>query len=215
MPTDRKLLVGAVSLVRGKVRGDIQEGSLARDEVEALMGEEYFEGGPFRRVGVIIRYGEQTNLEPEYQRIRAIDGELPIAYELDMEILKPARGEDLRAIFRQSLIEVLIAVAKKYDRPHDRLLAAEPRQMVRDRLEAGLGHHVPDEEDVHRPAVQARIPGGGKALRRGGTNRRGAGPRAEFPTAMPFSRSVLKPGMLQVGAGPGWFTTPSPGEGSR
>lgn len=146
MDMDRRLLVGAVSLVRGRVRGDIQAGSEARDKVEALLGDAYFADGPFRRVGVIIRYGERTNLEPECQRIRKVDGELPIAFELDMAVLRKLRGDELREFFRQALIEVLIGVARKYDRPCESLIAAwRPEVIPRENIDTDDAFRMEDE----------------------------------------------------------------------
>jgi hypothetical protein len=116
MATDRKILVGAVSLVRGRVRGDLTALSRMRDDLEALMVPEFFENAPFQRVGVIFRYGERTCLGPEYQRIGTFDGirELPIAVELEMSVLRKASPEELFAIFRQALLDALIAVADEY-----------------------------------------------------------------------------------------------------
>jgi hypothetical protein len=126
MATDRKLLASAVSLVPGKVRGDIAAGSRARDEVESLLVPEFFEKAPFDRVGVIFRYGERTRLTPEYQRIGTFDGirELPIAIELEMNRLRRIPPEEVYRILKQVLMDALLAVADKYGLRAERLREA-------------------------------------------------------------------------------------------
>lgn len=134
MASDRKLLVGAVSLVQGEVPDDISAGTQARDEVTELLGPEYFEGAPFQQIGVIIRYGEHTNLGLEYVRLQAKQSYLDISVRVEMALLQRAADSgDLVALFRQALIEALIAVAWKYERPCEPLLAVSrpelfPRQ---------------------------------------------------------------------------------------
>lgn len=123
MGSNRRLLASAVSLVPGRVRGDIAAGSRARDEVEVLLEPEFFENAPFDQVGVILRYGERTSLKPEYDRVETHDGirELPIAVELEMSVLRKANPEEVFAIFRQALLDALTAVADKYGLQADRL----------------------------------------------------------------------------------------------
>src|SRR6267378_3764286 len=103
MSSLRKLNLGMVSSVRGRIRGVIPIASKARDEVEALLDDEFFEAAPFDSIGIIIRAGEKTKISPEYQRIT--QGELPVAIELRMETLRKAGGEELAIILRWALLE--------------------------------------------------------------------------------------------------------------
>jgi hypothetical protein len=122
--TDKpKLQTSAVSLVRGRVRDSIARQTQARDEVGTLLTPDFFENAPFDQVGVMFRYGERTHLEPEYQRIVRVGSvrELPIAVELDMEVLRRAKAEEVYAIFKQALLDALLAIAAKYGLPAERL----------------------------------------------------------------------------------------------
>jgi AraC-like DNA-binding protein len=125
MRSKRKLNLGAVSLVRGRVKGDIPIASMVRDEVEALLDSEFFEDAPFDSIGLIIRYGSKTNLSPEYQPIE--NGELPVAIEVSMESLRKAKNDELARIFRWALLEALLAIAEKY-RLHDARLLTEKQK---------------------------------------------------------------------------------------
>jgi immunity protein 39 of polymorphic toxin system len=126
MATDRKLLASAVSLVRGRVRGDLAALTRVKDELEALLVPEFFENAPFQRVGVIIRYGKRTSLQPEYQRIGTFEGirELPVAIEVEMDRLRRMEPEEVYAIFRQAVLDLLIAIAEKYGLRSERLREA-------------------------------------------------------------------------------------------
>ena len=139
MAHNRKLLVGIVGLVPGKVRNDVGAGTAARDLVEPLLVEDgWFEAAPFATVGLIIRYGERSQLEPTYQRIRGTHRELPISIELPMKALQRADAEQLTRIFAAAMIEALLSVAAKYRLPDARL-----REKKED-----LGVHLPGHRHV-------------------------------------------------------------------
>lgn len=140
MSSKRKLNLGAVSLVRGRVKDDISTASKVRDEIEAMLDPEFFRGAPFDSIGVIIRYGSRTDLSPEYQRIE--QGELPVAVELTMETLRKAKGDELARIFRWALVETLLAIAEKYRLPNARLLAEKQKDSGNQRADVSL--EIPD-----------------------------------------------------------------------
>lgn len=123
---DHKLVVAAVALCPGRVRGSIAAGTRARDEVEALLLPEFFHGAPFDFVSVVLRCGERTQLQPRYQRIGTYQGmrELPITLELEMNRLRRIKEEEVYAIYRQALLDALIAVAAKYGLQAERLQQA-------------------------------------------------------------------------------------------
>jgi len=118
----RRLNLGIVSLVRGRVKHDISIASKVRDQVEAILDAEFFEGAPFDTIGVIIRYGSKTELRPEYQPIEL--GELPVAVEIDMQDLRKIEEDELERVFRGALLEALLAISEKYKLPKTKLLEA-------------------------------------------------------------------------------------------
>ena len=124
----RKLLVGMVSLVPGRVHGSIPAATRARDEVEALLPPSFLDGAPFQQIALIIRYGEEHDLRPEYQRIKS--GALDIAVELEMAVLRKAQPDEVFRRFRHAILEAVIAVAEKYDLPHQELYEARAQSEV-------------------------------------------------------------------------------------
>ena len=131
----RKLNLGMVSLVPGRIRGAIPVSSKVRDELEALLDAKFFEGAAFDGIGIIIRVGRKTNLSPEYQPIE--QHELPVAIELPMSRLSKAKGDELASIFRWALLEALLAVAEKYKLPTSRLLAKKQKDLGSDKPAGG------------------------------------------------------------------------------
>lgn len=120
--SSRKLLVGAVGLVPGRIRGDIPAASRAQAEVESLIPEDFFDQAPFRQIGVIIRYGSGTDLALEYQQLH--EQELPVAVQVDMQTLRKAEGEGLHLKYRQILLSILVSIGQKFSLPHESLLEA-------------------------------------------------------------------------------------------
>lgn len=101
-----------VSLVPGRVPGDIEEATKARDHVESILNDSFFERAPFKQIGVIIRYGQRSDYKPEYEPIKR--GELPIAVEAELSSLRKLRGSELCQMFQLILLEALIDVGEKY-----------------------------------------------------------------------------------------------------
>jgi hypothetical protein len=120
-------IVGAVALVKGKLKnsklvskvdkhldGIIQSKNLIEKEI------------PFSWIGLIYRYGSKNDLNLDFQRIDKKDGELPIALELDMEILQWADQNNLdllHDIFMIAALEALIQVCDKYKLPKEAIIA--------------------------------------------------------------------------------------------
>jgi hypothetical protein len=124
----RKLNLGAVSLVPGRVKDDIRVLTEVRDQVELLLDNEFFENAPFECVGVIMRYGTKTSLIPEYQPVA--HEELPVAIELSMDQLRSAvrsKNDELARIFKSTLLETLLSIAERYNLPRDRLWAEKKK----------------------------------------------------------------------------------------
>ncbi len=120
-PFDRRISCGATDLVKGRVKNDGKIRINIKTHLEVfLKAHNYFQGAPFLWVGLSYRYGIKNDLKLEFQRINKTHGDLPVALELDMEILKWADQNDLELlhdIFLIAALEALIQVAQKYKLP--------------------------------------------------------------------------------------------------
>lgn len=116
----RNLVVGAVSLIKCRVKNDGQAALAARNEIEpALEAHGYLNNAPFRTVSLIIRYGERDNLNPE---IGEVDGQrfvLPVSVELSAHRIEKLNIETLTEEYRSVMIEVLCDVAANFDLPFE------------------------------------------------------------------------------------------------
>ena len=124
MVNDRRLNLGAVSLVKGRVRNDIPTMTSVRDEFESILAlSGWFPAAPFKSIGLILRYGTNTNLVPVFLRIHKPSAELEIAVELNMEELRGAHRQSgkLESLVRAAISGALLAVAAKYGLPKDAL----------------------------------------------------------------------------------------------
>jgi len=124
MAEQRILLIGGVSLVKGRVR----EAGLAMkeicDEMEPMLKEIGFvNDAPFKTVNLIIRFGEKTDLTPDYGPIDKRHSELPVAVEMELASLRVASKDVVKSAFVKATIDVLIDVAKRYDLPSQPLEA--------------------------------------------------------------------------------------------
>lgn len=120
MAHDRKLVLGAVALVRKRVRNTRPAADMAREAIEPILVKSgWFPDAPFRWVGIIFRYGLVTDPDPEFGQIHPDERDLPIARELDVnELLAVHRDVDaLARHFRIRTLECLLAVATRYDLP--------------------------------------------------------------------------------------------------
>ena len=117
MTTKRHILIGAVALVKGKVREDGKVMVSICDEFEQyFISNKLLEGAPFQVVSLIIRYGNQAG-EPEIGKINKKYSELEVAVGLPMEEIKKLKYDDLRERIRNVTLDAMIAVSKKYDLP--------------------------------------------------------------------------------------------------
>jgi len=124
MVNNRRLNLGAVALVKGKVRDSIPTMTAVRDEFESVLSRSaWFPSAPFKSIGLIIRYATKRNLKPEFLRIHRPSGELEIAVELSMEELRGAHKEQgkLESLVRIAISEALLGVAEKYELPKDEI----------------------------------------------------------------------------------------------
>jgi hypothetical protein len=125
-PFDRRIGFLGIALVFGRLKNT----GKAWDAIEIpldhlLRSNDYFKGAPFLYVQLAFRYGIKNNLNLEFERINKQYGALPVALELDMEILQWADKNNLELlqdIFMIASLEALIQVAKKYKLPLEPLL---------------------------------------------------------------------------------------------
>ena len=117
-------IYGAVALVKGRVKNCLKVMSRVDKYLDNLVYIKKFmeDPLPFKWVGLLFRYGIKNDLKVEFQRIHKKDGDLPIALELDMEILQWADKNNLELlhdIFMIAALEALIQVGEKYKLPTD------------------------------------------------------------------------------------------------
>ncbi|HBV20919.1 MAG TPA: hypothetical protein DEF07_04265 [Nitrosomonas sp.] len=124
MIEQRILLIGGVSLVKGRVK---ESGLVMKeicDELEPMLQEIGFvDNAPFKTVSMIIRFGEKTDLTPDYDPINKRYSELPVAVEMELASLRIASKETLKNAFVKATIDVLIDIARKYNLPCESLEA--------------------------------------------------------------------------------------------
>ena len=115
---DRKLVIGMVAKVPGRVRHAIWAANEVRNQLEeVLISENFFEGAPFNWVGLILRYGLANSDEPEYQPINKEHGDLPITMELDIGDLLNAEKEEVKRIFYVATLKALVHVGERHCLP--------------------------------------------------------------------------------------------------
>ncbi len=124
MVDQRILLIGGVSLVRGRVR---EAGPVMReicDELEPMLqGIGFLDKAPFKTISMIIRFGEKDDLTPQYDRINARHSELLVGVELELSGLRTASKDVVKAAFVTATIDVLLDVSEKYGLPNSPLKA--------------------------------------------------------------------------------------------
>ena len=116
----RNLVVGAVELIKCRLKGDGQAALKARNELEPeLQKNGFLNTAPFQTISLILRYGERDNLNPDIGDVDVRRSVLPVAVELDGMRLKTVSQEDMAEEFREVMIEVLCDVAANFDLPFE------------------------------------------------------------------------------------------------
>jgi hypothetical protein len=118
MTSRRNLLIGAVGLVKGKVRDDGKAMLSICNELEPYFkSHRLLHGAPFSCISLILRYGTTTSERPEIGKIDERHSELHVAYELPINDLRLLDYDKLRARLREATIESLVAIARKFGLP--------------------------------------------------------------------------------------------------
>lgn len=120
-----RFYVGMAALVPGRVRGDIPAASAVKEEIDSLLSDSFFQNAPFKRIGLMIRYGTKTDLEPKYHALHK--DELPITVEVEMSEIRKFRGDALVEAFREIVLEALIRVAARYGLSAEKLISLRDR----------------------------------------------------------------------------------------
>ena len=128
MSDQRILLIGGISLIKGRVREAGMAMKEICDDLEPLLKEIGFvDNAPFDTVSMIIRFGEKTDFTPNYEPINKRYGELPVAIEMELSGLRIASKDMVKSAFVKAVIDVLCDVAKKYDLPLEPLEIIKPQ----------------------------------------------------------------------------------------
>ena len=116
----REILIGAVGLVKGRVRDDgkvmVATCDVLEPEFEATR---YLESAPFDVISLIFRYGMKWGTETEIGRINR-HKELEVAVELPMSEVRAMNFDVLFETIMGATLQALISVGKKYDLPIER-----------------------------------------------------------------------------------------------
>lgn len=110
----RKLLIGAVGLVKGSVRNGGKAMVAVCDEFEPKLDQSDFLGmAPFKVISLILKYGTEWGM-PQIGRINKSHSELEVAVEIPMVEVRMLDEAELIEVVRNAVIETLRAVATKY-----------------------------------------------------------------------------------------------------
>ncbi|CAO5682730.1 MAG: hypothetical protein HEEMFOPI_01770 [Holosporales bacterium] len=122
-PFDRRISFCAAALVKGRIYDDFNCWDKIKTYLNILLKKtEYFQTDKFLYVQLLYRYGIKNNLKVDFGRINKKYGDLPIAVELDMEILMWADKNNidlLHDIFMIAALEALIQVCNRYKLPKE------------------------------------------------------------------------------------------------
>jgi len=127
-PFDRRISCGGTALVKGRLRNHGKLWNKIFDEtLDAIIRQhDLFKNMPFLWIDLSYRYGIKNDLKLHFMRIDKSYGMLPIALELDMEVLQWADQNNLNLlhdIFMIAALEALLQVAQKYKLPMELFLA--------------------------------------------------------------------------------------------
>lgn len=115
MNNQRHILVGAVSLVKGKVRNDGMAMVAVCDALEPVVAD-WLANAPFKTVSLIIRYGSEGTDEVDIGPIDSSHCELPVSVQVALSDVQ-ALGMDpegMESFLHQHTLRALAAVGQRY-----------------------------------------------------------------------------------------------------
>jgi hypothetical protein len=124
MSLDRKLVIGGVALVKARLRNTGPAlAQVAHELAQVLIESNWFPKAPFDWVGLIVRYGLKTESTSHFQRINKTHGCLPLAVEVDTNLLLDLHRDPtaLKAFLKAVTLDCLLSVGRRYDLPVDAL----------------------------------------------------------------------------------------------
>lgn len=124
MAHNRKFVPGIIDMVKVRLPNIKHIVSMQDDIEEIIIDSGFLDNAPFKWVGLMYRVGIKNDLVPEYQRINKKYGDIPIAVEIDCDILKWADDHDvklLKDLFMMAGLDALIHVGKKYNLPTEKI----------------------------------------------------------------------------------------------
>lgn len=124
MAHNRKLVLSGIALTKARIppKPNAAAANRVRDELEQeILQFEYLENAPFNWVGLSIRYGLVDEAEPHYDKIDPVDGELPLAIEIDTHRLLNATEDEMASVYRKAILVALVHAGNKYGLKIDRM----------------------------------------------------------------------------------------------
>ena len=126
MAHNRKLALSGIALTKARIqpKPNAAAANRSRNELEQeMIRSGYLEGAPFKWIGLSIRYGLIDEAEPHYQKIDPMDGELPLAIEIDVHRLLEVSEDEMAEVYRKATLTALIHAGERYGLPITRLRA--------------------------------------------------------------------------------------------
>ncbi len=111
----RHILIGGVSLVKGRVRNIGMAMVRVCDSLELSMGS-WLADAPFHTVNIIVRFGAHTTDKIEVGRINKKHSELPVAVQVALSELQDVQSDEtlLDSIIRYHTLRALCEVGIRY-----------------------------------------------------------------------------------------------------
>jgi len=118
---NRRLGLCAADLVVVRFKVDeIKIMAEIQDEVEAVLDADGFlSNAPFEWITISLRFGLKNEEAPHYQRINKKYGDLPMAIEVDAQVLQDADYEEFKRLLSIATLKALVHAGHKYELPHD------------------------------------------------------------------------------------------------
>ncbi|MBX3457831.1 MAG: immunity protein 39 [Candidatus Paracaedibacteraceae bacterium] len=122
----RKFVPGVIFCKKGHLI-NLQKIIIIQDLIEnVIIKSTLLENAPFKWINLMYRLTEKNKLKPSFMKINQQYGDLPIAIELDLGLLKWADSTDpqlLIDIFIMAGLEALLHVCEKYQLPKEMVVS--------------------------------------------------------------------------------------------
>ena len=123
---NRKFVDGIIFCKKGHLI-NMRRTIVVQDLIERIIiNSTILDNAPFKWINLMYRLTERNKLKPYYMKINQKYGDLPIAVELDLDLLKWADNTDpqiLIDIFMMAGLEALLYVCDKYQLSKELILS--------------------------------------------------------------------------------------------